>query len=146
VYTVYTFNTYRWYRVVCVVVRVSTRPAADMCSRCVLIAKAQATHVLRDQARHNPVALPYQERHDLVFGLPFARSLQATAPSVVYIVHHHAGTRCQHCTSEADVEAVGRDATTLIDELFGALRVPALKIRRFTCTGSTVEVQGRRRL
>jgi hypothetical protein len=38
----------------------------------------------------------------------------------------------------ADVEAVGRDATTLIDELSGALRVPALKIRRFTFTGSTV--------
>jgi hypothetical protein len=35
----------------------------------------------------------------------------------------------------ADVEAVGRDATTLIDELFGALRVPALKIRRFTFYG-----------
>lgn len=38
----------------------------------------------------------------------------------------------------ADVEAVGRDPKTLIDELFGALRVPALKISRFTFTGSTV--------
>jgi PmbA protein len=38
----------------------------------------------------------------------------------------------------ADVEMVSRDTRVLISEPFGASRVPALKIKAFNFTGSTV--------
>ena len=38
----------------------------------------------------------------------------------------------------AEVQAVGRDTRTLMDEFVGATRVPALKIERFNFTGITV--------
>ena len=38
----------------------------------------------------------------------------------------------------AEVQAVGRETRTLMDEFVGATRVPALKIERFNFTGVTI--------